>query len=85
MALLFETPAPHTHDGRRLHVARLVSTARGDDELLGFCRRIGAPPRVIRDGVILIGGGQIATARAAGAKEITPAQLDKIIRSTFNG
>lgn len=88
MALLFETPYPHTHGERRFHVARLISShpgADGDKELLKFCRSVGIPPRVVRDGIVHIGGTQLEAARCAGAKDVSSAQLNKIIRSKTHG
>ena len=84
MALLFETPYPANKNGRRFHVARLIATG-GNAELVKFCRRYGIPRWAIQDGVVHIGGGQIESARLAGAKETSPQQLDKIIRSKRNG
>lgn len=85
MALLFETPFPHTQDEQRFHVARLISTGGGDSELQKFCRHYGIPVYAINDGVVHIRGRQIESARYAGAREVTPQQLDKIIRSKTNG
>ncbi|MCK9468192.1 MAG: hypothetical protein M0Q49_02140 [Porticoccaceae bacterium] len=88
MALLFETPFPHTQGQRRLHIARLISShpgADGDKELLKFCRSIGIPARVIHEGIVRIGGTQLQAARCAGAREVTSGQLDKIIRSKTHG
>lgn len=85
MALLFDKPFPVEKEGRRFHMARLISTARGEQELVKFCRHYGIPRWAIRDGVLHIGGKQIESARLAGAKETTPQQLDKIIRSKRNG
>lgn len=88
MALLFETPFPHAQGQHRFHIARLISTARGrggDYELLAFCRRQGLPSYAITDGVVHLRGRQIEAARYAGAREVTPRQLDQIIRSKTNG
>jgi hypothetical protein len=88
MALLFDTPFPHTQNGQRYHIARLISTARGsggDYELLAFCRRLGIPRHAVNDGMVHIGGSQIESARYAGAREVSPEHLDKLIRSKTHG
>jgi hypothetical protein len=88
MALLFDTPSPVNQGKQRFYVCRLTSNlpgAAGSRELLQFCRRLGVPGRAIDGAVAHIAGGQISTARTAGALEVSPQQLDTIIRSTSNG
>ncbi|MDH5785337.1 MAG: hypothetical protein OEZ16_06980 [Chromatiales bacterium] len=84
MALLFDTPAPVTTGKYRFHVCRLVSDqpgAAGEKELREICRRLGIPARAIEGRVAHIAGGQISIARMTGAREITPRQMDKLLRT----